>query len=986
MPEANGTYNFVLTHTNPIWEGQCNLAWDSNSSAVLTSTSGVKIFTDYYVNANKGSDTDGTGKEDAPFATISKALSAMSDPNQDWRIIMQGDEFTNQNITIDNNVNAKSLTIEGQPVSTAEGAKTKLMGNGGTILTIKSSCAVNLKNLCFSNTNGKGLSIEVASVMLTDCDVTGNTNGGISIEASSTATLTNCTVINNEVANSNGAGIYVSKSNLTLDNTSITNNTININVIDDGFTEHEYHGGGLYFNDEKDSDKTLTIKNNSIISDNNITLDSALYSDCTVWVRGVGAYVNAYGEVLISGGEIKNNKVINNSLSVNVTSYGGGLSIMGEDAKKTTVSGVEISDNSGVTYGGGVESLDTTLTNCNIHGNTAINGGGVCARSTTIQGGTITLNKAESNDTNKKGNGAGIYVEDTITMSNGCKVTDNTASAWGGGIYFLENEKHSSTITGCSIEGNKAGFAGGGIATGFNTTANNPIVELYNTTVNSNVITNTTESEGTRGAGIHIGKSGVCSINGTSEIKNNKFTQATNTYGGGISSNGYLTINGGTISGNSAVQSGGVYQEGYQFEMTGGEISGNTGNLVGGVALADGARFNMGGGTIGKNSIISNPSDVIIRPNVWVDSSTLCMCGSATINTPTVNDNDLSASAVAVTEKNIVSTSTNTSAMYMGYEWDSNQNTAIPQKLTGKIEGESSDITAMSGVQLFAGSFYMQSGRIENMKQYGIYAEKNVATIELGGTAYIQPGTIGNQYSIFRLGNTSPLQLRSMLTEHTASKPLVLNINTILKYGAVVAKHPDDVTDMFVYSNGDRLLLKSNNNNDWHNYSKVACDKDGKFVAVMDVNRITYDKLKTIESDVTMIEVPYDNGNADVWESPTEWTNQAANSQHLYLFLKTCGGSYVALEVAPDRSQEEWKYTYRRWKSDGTSEETDSDTVRLDNTYYKEALDFDSDDRADILLSTTGKSDCVVSVCAYDEEPDAGMSEPMYYKFEVPSP
>ena len=88
--------------------------------------------------------------------------------------------------------------------------------------------------------------------------------------------------------------------------------------------------------------------------------------------------------------------------------------------------------------------------------------------------------------------------------------------------------------------------------------------------------------------------------------------------GGGvyISGNSTFTMNGGTISGNTATTCGGVYVvNGGTFTMNGGTISGNTANFDGGgVELVNGT-FTMTGGTISGNSAYDWGGGVYVRNN-----------------------------------------------------------------------------------------------------------------------------------------------------------------------------------------------------------------------------------------------------------------------------------------------------------------------------------------------------------------------------------
>ena len=72
--------------------------------------------------------------------------------------------------------------------------------------------------------------------------------------------------------------------------------------------------------------------------------------------------------------------------------------------------------------------------------------------------------------------------------------------------------------------------------------------------------------------------------------------------GGGVNvSSGNFTMNGGIISGNTAVEGGGVYVASV-FTMKGGVISGNTASTGGGVHISRNQTFTMIGGTITDNT------------------------------------------------------------------------------------------------------------------------------------------------------------------------------------------------------------------------------------------------------------------------------------------------------------------------------------------------------------------------------------------------
>ena len=107
---------------------------------------------------------------------------------------------------------------------------------------------------------------------------------------------------------------------------------------------------------------------------------------------------------------------------------------------------------------------------------------------------------------------------------------------------------------------------------------------------------------------------GVYVYNGTFTLKDGTISRNTADNGGGVYiGNGTLAMTGGTISGNTAKNSGGgVYQYSGQFPMTGGVVSGNTASKNGGGVFVNNGTFSKTGGAItgyksdanGGNSVI----------------------------------------------------------------------------------------------------------------------------------------------------------------------------------------------------------------------------------------------------------------------------------------------------------------------------------------------------------------------------------------------
>ncbi|MDR1229865.1 MAG: hypothetical protein LBK61_00530 [Spirochaetaceae bacterium] len=105
--------------------------------------------------------------------------------------------------------------------------------------------------------------------------------------------------------------------------------------------------------------------------------------------------------------------------------------------------------------------------------------------------------------------------------------------------------------------------------------------------------------------------------------------------GGGVHVNGgTFTMNGGTISGNTPSQGGGVYvDENGTFTMNGGTISGNTASQGGGgvyvTSSGNGSTFNMSGDAVIRGNTAANGNGVYVDNDGY--NATFTMSGSAVV-------------------------------------------------------------------------------------------------------------------------------------------------------------------------------------------------------------------------------------------------------------------------------------------------------------------------------------------------------------------
>ena len=170
------------------------------------------------------------------------------------------------------------------------------------------------------------------------------------------------------------------------------------------------------------------------------------------------------GTFKMYGGTISDNHEENTG-----SNYGGG-GVCAHSSGTFTMYGGTISNNHSVTEAGGVTVWGYGAMNIyggTIRNNTADNnGGGIW---TNINGFIISGNSVIENNTAVKGGGV-FYQGDSssnMTISESARISGNTATGNGGGIYF--KDKGTLTMNGGSITGNTATGDGGGVYFGGDT-------------------------------------------------------------------------------------------------------------------------------------------------------------------------------------------------------------------------------------------------------------------------------------------------------------------------------------------------------------------------------------------------------------------------------------------------------------------------------------------------------------------------------------
>ncbi len=342
-----------------------------------------------------------------------------------------------------------------------------------------------------------------------------------------------------------------------------------------------------------------------------------------------GAAINTAAESNLT---VTNGKIYSNES----TDVLGGGSIYANSSKNITLNGCDLYGNKANTNGGAIYvaglALELTLNNCTIRGNTAANGGGIYSQMSTIDiiGGKISGNTIT-------GNGGGIYLgylglTGSLTLTGG-EISGNTITGGGngGGIYAVSNVK-IDMIQG-TISGNTAANGGGIYAsTGSKLTLDNCTVE-NNTAktlsgggifaaaatahVNGGTIVGNTAA--TVGGGIYVSQSSTLFVDGADISGNTAYSTTANGGGGIYVLQSALTIEpGSTVTNNSATCGGGIYGiNNATITINGGEISQN--HAIGTATAytgAGGGIYVTGASLTVKSGRISNNDATAINTNV----------------------------------------------------------------------------------------------------------------------------------------------------------------------------------------------------------------------------------------------------------------------------------------------------------------------------------------------------------------------------------
>ena len=491
-----------------------------------------------------------------------------------------GGLWTAGNATISGAVSFSNNTASG-----ASGSGGGVFSSGGAMTISQASFEQNTANRA-----GGGLEINGGTLTLIGVDFVQNTagsnpgNGGALHVTTGTVDATGGEVRQNTAASEGGGFWNNADFTMTVNGTTFRSNVASGDAADNG-------GGGLFNNGG-----TLIV--------NGATVDA---NAATGTAGSGGGLMSVGGTLTVSGGTVSANQA--NRAGAGVES--AGATTMLDDV---TVSGNTIpaatampGNGGGVHAGGGA----LTVRGGSYTGNAATEGGALWANAgLVVQGNSsasasITNNTARGDDA--ANGGGGVYVESggDAAITN-ATITGNAAtgtSGSGGGLFVASDAM--ATVNGGTISANTANRAGAGIENAGGT------LTLNSVAVNGNVIPAETAMPG-NGGGLHSG-------GGTVTVMGGQFMGNEATEGGGLWTNGTLTIGPSEADGTATTIAnntgrgddasnggGGVYAEsGASVMIMDATLSGNTASGTSGsggaILVADGSAVTVTRGLISQN-------------------------------------------------------------------------------------------------------------------------------------------------------------------------------------------------------------------------------------------------------------------------------------------------------------------------------------------------------------------------------------------------
>ncbi|MFI5006336.1 MAG: choice-of-anchor Q domain-containing protein [Solirubrobacterales bacterium] len=459
-----------------------------------------------------------------------------------------------------------------------------------SVTTLRGSTRVEQNRATVSH--GGGISLFGGTLVLEDSAVSVNTatvDGGGLYLVTGNVTLRDCTVNQNHADNSSGGGIFSAGNTLTLVDSTVAGNTARIwaglanwggaaSLTGSTVSANEttlLGGGGI------GNSGTMTLVRSAVTGNKagsggngggieqfpgaTLTLDDSRVSGNTASLGGGGvALILGPSTAILRNGTIVADNVANGN------GWGGG-GIYGETGARLTLEQTQVRGNRATSYwGGGIYSTGNdavlTITGSLIASNSATSWGGIGNNGSATLRDTIV-----SDNTATVGGGAGIGNRGTLTLVRST-VRGNTTGpdGFGGGVEQFGGG--SVTLDGSTLSANTASRGGGGLGMIFGASSA--------TLRNASVVADNEAAGAYGGGGIDADPGTTIDID-DSDIRGNRAPAGA---GGGIHTQGRLTLRRSTVGTNSAYYGAGItmWNAGATLNLLNSRVHANQTSTLGG--------------------------------------------------------------------------------------------------------------------------------------------------------------------------------------------------------------------------------------------------------------------------------------------------------------------------------------------------------------------------------------------------------------------
>ncbi|MBQ9631126.1 MAG: hypothetical protein IJR49_06030 [Treponema sp.] len=269
----------------------CNMTWNQNLNEWLEEQINAwnnRVPKGMLFVSSTGNDTTGNGKKGNPWKTVSHAIRKMSDDSLSWTVHLIGNIVEDATITIDSNINAKEIFIEGE-------SKSDSLQCDSLLITGKD---VTLENMTLKN------------------ESTNSTDNAITV--SSNALMLNDVVLQSSKKLINGVSVNGENAKVIMTGESLIEGfNVAVDIGSGNFTMKDGTIGTLVIYDKTgkklrpDSDNYTNMTGVKIATGGSFTMDGGYVS----WNLDYG--VENQGQFTMTGGEVRcNSKGVKGSISM----------------------------------------------------------------------------------------------------------------------------------------------------------------------------------------------------------------------------------------------------------------------------------------------------------------------------------------------------------------------------------------------------------------------------------------------------------------------------------------------------------------------------------------------------------------------------------------------------------------------------------------------------------------------------------------------